>query len=143
NMKQAYVIPLREKFAYGSGDLAVNLAFDSINFYMLWFIVFVDGISPAVGGMIFLIARVWYAVSDYFMGQISDRFPLKLGHRRPYILIGAIPMGLLFAALWYVPDFSSSGRFFYYLTIYLLFNTAYTVVSVPYGALMAQMTQDF
>lgn len=142
-MKQAYVIPLREKFAYGSGDLAVNLAFDSINFYMLWFIVTVGGISPALGGMIFLIARVWDAITDYFMGQISDRFPLKLGHRRPYILMGAIPMGLLFAALWYVPEFSSSGRFFYYLTIYVLFNTAYTVVSVPYGALMAQMTQNF
>src|SRR5699024_2176223 len=58
-MKKGYVIPLKEKFAYGSGDLAVNLAFDSINFYMLWFIVTVAGISPGMAGAIFFIARVW------------------------------------------------------------------------------------
>lgn len=142
-MKKGYVIPLREKFAYGSGDLAVNLAFDSINFYMLWFIITVAGISPGAAGMIFLIARVWDAVTDYFMGRISDNTPFSLGRRRPYILFGALPMGILFMALWFVPPFSETGRFIYYLGIYVLFNTAYTVVSVPYGALMAQMTQNF
>ncbi|HLR75905.1 MAG TPA: glycoside-pentoside-hexuronide (GPH):cation symporter [Virgibacillus sp.] len=142
-MKKGYVIPLKEKFAYGSGDLAVNLAFDSINFYMLWFIVTVAGISPSLAGMIFLIARVWDAVTDYFMGRISDHTPFSLGRRRPYIMFGAIPMGLLFMALWFVPPLAETGRFFYYLGIYILFNTAYTVVSVPYGALMAQMTQNF
>src|SRR5699024_4714808 len=56
---------------------------------------------------------------------------------------GALPMGFLFMALWYVPPFESFGKFTYYLGIYILFNTAYTIVSVPYGALMAQMTQNF
>jgi len=142
-MKKGYVIPLKEKFAYGSGDLAVNLAFDSINFYMLWFIVTVAGISPSTAGMIFLIARIWDALTDYFMGRISDKTPFSLGRRRPYIIFGAIPMGVLFMALWFVPPFDESGKFIYYLGIYILFNTAYTVVSVPYGALMAQMTQNF
>lgn len=142
-MKKGYVIPLREKFAYGSGDLAVNLAFDSINFYMLWFIVTVAGISPGMAGIIFMIARIWDAVTDYFMGRISDRTTLSLGRRRPYIIFGAIPMGLLFMALWYVPPYDQAGLFIYYLGIYVLFNTAYTLVAVPYGALMAQMTQNF
>lgn len=142
-MHSGYVIPAKEKVAYGVGDLAVNLAFDSINFYMLWFMVTVAGINPSLAGLIFLIARVWDAVTDYFMGQISDRTKSRLGMRKPYIIFGAIPMGFLFMALWYVPPFESFGRFIYYLGIYLLFNTAYTVVSVPYGALMAQMTQDF
>lgn len=138
-----YVIPTREKVAYGSGDLAINLAFDSVNFYMLWFIITVAGISPAKAGLIFLIARVWDAVTDYFMGRISDRTTSKYGRQRPYLIFGALPMGLLFMALWYVPDLSDQGRFLYFLGIYLLFNTAYTVVAVPYGSLMAQMTQHF
>ncbi|MUV36883.1 putative 2,3-dihydroxypropane-1-sulfonate exporter [Lentibacillus sp. JNUCC-1] len=142
-MKKGYVIPLREKFAYGSGDLAVNLAFDSINFYMLWFIVSVAGIPAGVAGLIFMIARIWDAATDYFMGRISDNTSFALGRRRPYIIFGAVPMGLFFMALWYVPDAGLTGRFAYYLAIYLLFNTAYTVVSVPYGSLMAQMTQNF
>src|SRR5690625_4044203 len=142
-MKKGYVIPRKEKVAYGSGDLAINLAFDSVNFYMLWFIVTVAGISPAKGGLIFMIARIWDAVTDYFMGRITDRTVTSLGKQRPYLIFGAVPMGLLFMALWFVPDLSSNGRFLYYLGIYILFNTAYTVVAVPYGALMAQMTQNF
>lgn len=142
-MEKGYVIPTREKFAYGSGDLAINLAFDSINFYMLWFIVTVAGIAPGTAGLIFMIARIWDAVTDYFMGRISDKTTLKLGRRRPYIIFGSLPVGLLFMALWFVPPLSDSGRFVYYLGIYILFNTAYTVVAVPYGSLMAQMTQNF
>src|SRR5699024_2546440 len=52
-MKKGYVIPLKEKFAYGSGDLAVNLAFDSINFYMLWFIVTVLAYLPVCQELFF------------------------------------------------------------------------------------------
>lgn len=110
-MKKGYVIPLREKVAYGSGDLAVNLAFDSINFYMLWFIVTVAGISPGLAGFIFMFARIWDAVTDYFVGRISDNTRFALGRRRPYIVFGAIPFGLLFMALWVVPPFGETGRF--------------------------------
>src|SRR5699024_10939559 len=102
-MKKVNLIPLKEMLEYGSGDLAVNLAFDSINFYMLWFIVTVAGISPGMAGVIFFIARVWDAITDYYMGRISDNTSFTLGRRRPYIMFGAIPMGILFMALWFVP----------------------------------------
>src|SRR5699024_11879312 len=58
-------------------------------------------------------------------------------------MFGVIPMGILFMVLWFVPPFTEACKFVYYLGIYILFNTAYTVVSVPYGALMAQMTQNY
>src|SRR5690625_74989 len=89
-MKKGYVIPLKEKIAFGSGDAGVNLAFDAINFYMLWFIVNVGAISPGMAGIIFLVAKVWDAVTDYFMGRISDNTNSSMGRRRPYIMFGAI-----------------------------------------------------
>src|SRR5690625_3178201 len=95
-MKKGYVIPLKEKIAFGSGDAVVNLAFDAINFYMLWFIVNVGAISPGMAGIIFLVAKVWDAVTDYFMGRISDNTNSSMGRRRPYIMFGAIPFGLFF-----------------------------------------------
>lgn len=142
-MKNGYVIPVREKIAYGVGDLAINIAFGGISFYMLWFIVNVGGISPASAGIIFMVARIWDAITDYLMGRISDNTHCSMGRRKPYILFGALPMGLCFMAIWYVPQLGDVGRFIYYMVIYLLFNTAFTVVAVPYGSLMAQMTQNY
>lgn len=142
-MKKGYVIPTREKLAYGIGDLAINIAFGAINFYMLWFLINMGGISPALAGMIFMAARIWDAFFDYVIGRVSDRTRHPLGRRRPYIIFGAIPLGLSFMALWLVPPFDETGRFIYYLMIYMIFNTALAVVAIPYGSLMAQMTQSY
>ena len=129
--------------AYGVGDLAINIAYGGIGFFMLWFMVNVGGLSPAKAGSIFMIARIWDAVSDYIMGRISDRTRSKWGRRSPYILFGAIPMGIFCALLWFVPGNTETMRFFYYLLIFILFNTAFTIVAVPYGALMPEMTQNY
>ena len=142
-MKEGYVIPIREKVAYGIGDTAINTAYGAIGFYMLWFIVNVGGISPGKAGLVFMAARAWDAITDYLMGRISDRTTSRWGRRRPYLMFGAVPMGACFAILWLVPDTSETWRFVYYLFVFILFNTAFTVVSVPYGSLMAEMTQNY
>jgi GPH family glycoside/pentoside/hexuronide:cation symporter len=74
---------------------------------------------------------------------MSDNTKHPLGKSRPYIIFGAIPLGLSFMAIWYVPGFDDIGRFLYYLVAYLLFNTALAIVAIPYGSLMAQMTQNY
>ncbi len=142
-MEKGYVIPKSEKIAYGLGDLGINIAFGSINFYMLWFIVNIGGISPAWAGIIFLVARVWDAFFDYVVGRMSDNTRHPLGKSRPYIIFGAVPLGLSFITIWYVPPFDDIYRFVYYLAAYLLFNTALAIVAIPYGSLMAQMTQYY
>jgi glycoside/pentoside/hexuronide:cation symporter, GPH family len=142
-LKKDFVIPVREKLAYGVGDTAINIGYGAIGFYMLWFIINVGGISPAKAGLIFMLARAWDAITDYMMGRISDQTKSKWGRRRPYIFFGAIPMGICFAMLWYVPQVPETLRFVYYLTVFILFNTAFTVVAVPYGSLMAEMTQNY
>lgn len=142
-MKKDYVIPIREKLAYGVGDTAINIAYGAIGFYMLYFMVNVGGISPGYAGLIFGLARAWDAITDYMMGRISDATKSKWGRRRPYIFFGAIPMGICFAGLWFVPQGSELFRFFYYLIVFIMFNTAFTVVAVPYGSLMAEMTQNY
>jgi len=142
-MKEGWVIPKREKLAYGVGDLAINIAYGAIGFYMLWFIVNVGGVSPGLAGALFMIARFWDAITDYMMGRISDQTKSKWGRRRPYIFFGAIPMGIFFSLLWIVPQATELLKFTYYTAVFILFNTAFTVVAVPYGSLMAEMTQNY
>ncbi len=150
-MRPGFVVPVREKLAYGVGDCAINVAYGSMGFYMLWFMVNVGGVSPAMAGAIFAVARIWDAVADYLFGRASDRTRHRLGRRRPFIVYGAVPLGISFVLLWVVP-FQGSAlapgalqwlRFGYYLLVYVLFETAFAAVSIPYGSLMPEMTQDY
>ena len=142
-MKEGYLVPNREKFAYGLGDLAINIGFGAIGFYMTWFIVNVGGISPKNAIMVISASKLWDAISDYLMGRISDKTKSRWGRRRPYIILGAIPMAVSFVLLWIVPSTSQSINLIYFIVMYLLYNTAFTIVAVPYNALLPELTSNY
>ena len=142
-MKPGYLVPIREKLAYGIGDLALNIGFTTIGFYFVYFIVNVAGLPAAWAGIIFALAKFWDAVTDYFMGIISDKTKSRFGRRRIYILAGSVPVAISFALLWIIPFQNQIALFFYYLAIILFFNTAFTVVSVPYCALLPELSSNY
>ena len=45
----------------------------------------VGGLEAGLAGVVFIIAKFWDAVTDYFMGRISDKTKCKFGKRRIYI----------------------------------------------------------
>ena len=78
------------------------------------------------------------------MGIISDRTRSRFGRKRVYILFGAIPLALSFIALWLIPlGVSTWLRFLMAIAALLLYSTAYTVVVVPYMAMVPVMTGDY
>jgi len=132
-----------EKLSYGIADFALNICYTTLGFYLLFFLVNVAGIKVEIAGIIFLVARAWDAVSDYLMGMISDRTISRYGKRKVYLLFGAIPLGIAFFLLWIVPFESSTALIVYYFCMTLVFNTAFTVVAVPYNAMMPELSQDY
>ncbi len=142
-MDTGNIVTVREKVSYGMGNFGVNIAYAAINLYFVFFLTDVAGLPVAWAGYIFLIARVWDAVTDYFMGILSDRTKSRFGRRRPYILFGSIPLGLVFALIWIVPFRDQASLFCYYTGIMLLFNTLYTIVAIPYNSLLPDLSQDY
>ncbi len=142
-MKEGYVVPIIEKIAYGVGDLAINIAYTTIGFYFLFFLVNVAGLPAQWAGVIFFIARAWDAITDPLMGMISDRTVSRFGKRRVYFLFGSIPFGIMFMLIWLVPFTNQLLLLGYYAAIAILFNTAFTVVAVPYNALMPELSQNY
>ena len=122
----------REKVFYGLGDFASNIAFGSVSFYLMYFMVKVGGLEAGLAGVVFIIAKFWDAVTDYFMGRISDKTKCKFGKRRIYMLCGAVPFGLSFILLWLIPGTNSQAlKFLYYTGMYMLFCTCWTVSTCP------------
>jgi glycoside/pentoside/hexuronide:cation symporter, GPH family len=136
-------LPLSTKLAFGAGDLGPAIATAIGSFFQLFFLTTVAGLSPGAAGTILLVVKIWDAVNDPFMGWLTDRTVSRHGRRRPWLLYGALPFGLLFAAQWVVPPFGDAGKFIFYLVVALLFDTAFTIVNVPYTALTPELTRDY
>lgn len=131
------------KLAFGAGDLGPAIATAVASFFQLFFLTTVAGLGAGAAGTILLVVKIWDAVNDPIMGWLTDRTVSKLGRRRPWLLYGAIPFGLLFFCQWIVPPFDDTGKFLYYLVVALLFDTAFTIVNVPYTALTPELTRDY
>lgn len=129
------------KAIYATGDFTVNTVLVSLSMiYVAFFLVQVVGLRPELAGAVQLIARSVDAFTDPAMGRLSDLCHWRLGRRRPFFLIGALPFGLFFALLWLdLPLESQAAMFAYYTGIYVLLSLAMTMLSVPYLALLPEM----
>jgi len=132
------------KFIYGLGELGPSVAGGTIiPFYYLFFLTDVSGIRPWIAVSLLLVARLWDAFNDPLSGALSDRTRTRLGRRRPFILVGALPMAITYVLLWIVPPgFSGTGLALYYLGAYFLFDLFMTLVTGPYYALMPELSLD-
>lgn len=137
------LLPARTKLAYGLGDLGTAIVAALKAFFLLIFLTDVARMNPAAAGSILLLTKVWDAVNDPIVGWLSDRTHTRWGRRRPWLLFGAAPFGLLFFLMWFVPPFGPAGTFVYYLAVGLLMDAAYTVINVPYTALTPELTRDY
>jgi sugar (glycoside-pentoside-hexuronide) transporter len=133
------------KIVYASGDFTVNTALASMNLiYVTFFLTQVAGLRPELAGVVQLVARTIDAITDPIMGRLSDRVRWRWGRRRPFFLIGALPFGLSFAALWVVPPAASQLALFAYYTVwYVLLSIGMTVVSIPYLSLLPEMARGY
>lgn len=131
------------KIVYGSGESVPVVANTVIGLYFLYFLTDIVGISPALAGTVFMIGRSWDAITDPAVGLISDRTKTRWGRRRPYFLLAALPLVLLYSFLWQEFDFSANLTFFYYTLLYMLFMTSLTVFHVPYISLISEYSTDY
>lgn len=131
------------KLAFGAGDLSAAIVAAINGFFLNAFLLDVAGLRPAAAGLIFLLVKIWDAVNDPLIGVLTDRTRTRWGRRRPWLLFAAVPFGLTFFLQWVVPDASASFKFWYYLIVAILLDTAYTAVNVPYAALTPELTHDY
>ncbi len=135
-------ISMREKVGFSLGDSAANFIFQTMMLLQLSFYTDSFGISAAAAGWLFLVARLWGAVSDPIMGAISDRTNTRWGKFRPWILWTAVPFGIIGFLAFTTPDFSQTGKIIYAYLTYMLLMSVYSANNVPYAALSGVITGD-
>ena len=134
---------LKEKIAYALGDAAAGgITWKVMSIAFPLFFTNVFGLTVADAATLMLVARLFDVVTDPLMGSLADRTRSRWGTYRPWLIFGAIPLGLVFALLLYTPDFGPVGKRIWAYGLYLLMMAVYTAVNVPYGSLLGVMTDN-
>ncbi len=137
-------VPWWERILLGLGTLPAFFGFAGVSILAYPAYNMVLGVNAGLLGVALMIPRIWDAVTDPFMGRISDNTRSRFGRRKPYIVVGALIMGCLFGLLWMPPEgWSDYGKVGYFILLQILFFTAYTIFAVPYTALTYEMTPDY
>ena len=137
-------LPLKTKIGFGICDLGGNLFFTMMGFYLLFFLTDLVGLAAGLAGTALMIGKIWDAVTDPAVGYMSDRTRSRMGRRRPYMLWGAFALFVSMIVMFTNPGLNSQALLFVWAALaYCLLNTAYTLVNIPYGALLPELTSDF
>jgi oligogalacturonide transporter len=132
------------KCAYGVADIYGGGAFVIIGTFFTVFLTKALGMPPALAGTIPLIGKVWDAITDPIMGNITDQTKSRFGAKRFFILIGSFISAITFILMW-IPLETSNVilQYIFFVLMYMLFSTGFTIVMVPYNALLPDMLDDY
>jgi GPH family glycoside/pentoside/hexuronide:cation symporter len=137
-------IGLSPILSFCAPTFGVGFMFFLVGLYMTPFATDVLLISPGAMGAIFLVSRLWDAVSDPIAGFLSDRTQSRLGRRRPWIAASIIPICAVYMMLWSPPENLQGGALVGWMAVGVIgFYTAMTVFIVPHTALGAELTNSY
>lgn len=132
----------KEKIGYAVGDTASCLFWQTFSMFLMIFYTDTFGITPAAVGLMFLISRFIDAAADPVMGVIADRTQTRYGKFRPWLLWGLVPFGVGGVLVFITPDLSVTGKLIYAYVTYTFMMFMYTMVNVPYGALLGVISPN-
>ncbi|HUV06292.1 MAG TPA: MFS transporter, partial [Spirochaetia bacterium] len=134
----------RTKLLYGVGDTSFSLTATIIGAYFAIFLTDVVGVVPGMAAVAIFLGRSWDYINDPVVGYLSDRTRTRWGRRRPFLVFGAVPFAIAFALLWWRPWWKNPlCLVIYYSAAYIVFDTANTLVEMPYNALTPELTGDY
>ncbi len=137
-------VKLSEKFGFCAFSTAINVVFQFKSIYYLFFLTNVLKIDVLVAGTILAIGTVWDAINDPLVGfwAVNKRF--KNGEKsRPFALWFAIPWAISLVLLFTDFNTTNTATVVISLVLYIVFETFYTCVDIPYNTMAGLATPDY
>lgn len=133
-------LTMREKLAYGCGDFASVLYWQTFMRYLPFFYTDVFGISASALATMLLVSRIWDGVNDPVIGMAADRTESRWGKFRPFILFGCVPFAIAGVLTFTTPGFGPTGKLIWAYLTYNALMMLYTTINIPYTAMLGVMT---
>ena len=133
----------KEKFSYGLGAVGKDMVYMLSASYILYYYQDILGVNAVAMGIILLVARVFDAFNDPFMGVIVAKTRTRWGKFRPWLMIGtvtnAVVLYLMFSA---PPALNGSGLVAYAAVTYILWGVTYTMMDIPFWSMIPAFTHS-
>lgn len=127
---------------YGIGQLGAQVFRDTPAVLLPLFMTTMLGVPAWLAGLVVLGPKLWLIVCDPLVGAWSDRAKAQIG-RTPFLIGGALGTAAgfvgLFAATSYSSPWAAAG---FTSLLFFAASTAFSVYSVPYLAIAAELSED-
>jgi len=138
------MLTMQRKIGYGLGDLGLSISYFTVGFFFIYYLTDIVGLAPYLAGLAYFIGKSWDSINDPLIGALNDRTGSRFGRKRAYLLFGVVPFAVSFMLLWMIPlDASQTVKFIFATAAMLAYATLYSMVAVPYMALVPVMTDDY
>ncbi len=129
---------------YSVGAIAYGVKDNGFTTFLMIYFNQVLGLSAFYTGLAILIALAVDAISDPYVGHLSDRWKSKMGRRHPFMYFSIIPIAITYYLLWNVPGELSNLSLFAYLTaMAILVRLCITFFEVPNSAMVAELSRGY
>ncbi|MEQ8704963.1 MAG: MFS transporter [Phaeodactylibacter sp.] len=135
-------LSIKEKLGYSFGEFAGSSLWQTMMFFLPAFYTDVFLLPATATATLFVVVRIFDALNDPIIGAIADRTHSRWGKFRPYLLWGAFPLGITTVLMFTTPDMSDAGKLTYAYVTYFLLLVFYTLVMVPFNALVGVISTN-
>ena len=126
--------------AYGLGAVGKDMVYALSASYIMYYYQDILGLSATFVGFILMIARVFDAANDPFMGVVVAKTNTKWGKFRPWLFTGTILNAFVLYALFAVPAVSGKALMIYFAVMYILWGVTYTMMDIPFWSMIPAVT---
>ena len=127
--------------AFGVGAIGKDMVYALSASYVMYFYQDILGLSATFVGLILMIARVFDALNDPFMGILVAKTRTRWGRFRPWLFSGTVLNAVVLYALFAAPNLDESGMMVYFAVIYIVWGTTYTMMDIPYWSMIPAVTE--
>lgn len=118
-----------QKWSFGMGSFAQWFIMSAFNTWVFSFYFTAVGLPIQYIMTAFVTWTLWNAINDPLLGYISDRTRTRWGRRKPFIILGTIPILIIEIIIWIPPTNSYFITFLYLLILLFCYDTFYTMVT--------------
>ncbi|MBQ9506714.1 MAG: MFS transporter [Clostridia bacterium] len=134
----------KKKLGYAFGIACESILYNMYYTYFLTFLVQILNVKPYLAGIVIFISIGWDAVTDSVIGYLSDRPGVD---KRKLLMKSVLPLCICFVLAWSpignLFGDSQALKIIFYTAVSVLIWLFYTTYTIPYYAVIAEITEDY